>query len=111
MRIMTWFQFPMTLLIPLVAILVGAIANAHRDAPPAADDTVVRVVMPWLALVATAILLGTAAALVRRGFAVAFPLVLLAEAGVAVDIVPAVRTGIRAEVRTFLLRAGRATVR
>jgi hypothetical protein len=132
MRILTWFQFHLTLVTLVVAIVLGAVLSGHDLSYTSVDDPVARqlgrVEVLILVLAGTAILLAVAAALVRRGFMVAFPLVILAEVAVLVDVGLAVRTGVilglvavlllilggwiladlfRREVRTFLIHSPR----
>jgi hypothetical protein len=130
MRILTWFQFYLTLVALVVAIILGAVLS-HRpylgtDDP--FEQQLDRVQELMLVLTGTAILLAVTAALVRRGFAVAFPMVILAEMAVLVEVWLAARAGIvlgvvvallvilggwilvdlfRREVRTFLLHSPR----
>lgn len=107
MRILTWFQCHLTLVTLVVSIIVAAILSTHDLSSVGADDPIERqldhTAVLILALPATAILLAVTAALVRRGFAIAFPLVILCELAVLVDVGLAFRTGIVLSVVTLLL--------
>jgi hypothetical protein len=108
MRILTWFQFHLTLVTLLVAIVIAATLSSRRLANfgvggDPIEQQLERVEVLCLALTGTAILLAVTAALVRRGFAVAFPLVLLAEVAVLVDVALAAGAGIVLRVVVVLL--------
>ncbi|MCW3845431.1 hypothetical protein ONA70_35750 [Micromonospora yasonensis] len=132
MRILIWLQFHLTSVNLVVAVVAGAILSgstsgrSYASASGASGDQLGRLEMLMPARKGTAVLLGLTAALVRRGFLVAFPLVLAAEAVVLVDLGLAARAGIvvgivaallvvlggwiladlfRREVRAFLLRS------
>ncbi|WP_203921979.1 hypothetical protein [Rugosimonospora africana] len=107
MRILTWFQCHLTLVTLVVSVIVGAIVSGRELSSTGADDPVERqlghIEVLILALPATAILLAITAALVRRGFAVAFPLVILCELAVLVDVGLALRAGVVLSIVTLLL--------
>jgi hypothetical protein len=105
-RILSWLQFYVTLMILLVQIvLVGTLPrpNVFGDVYDRYEQHINTLQTLILTLLATALLLGTAAALLRRGYILALPLVILAEAAVAVDIWLAARVGILSAALVVLL--------
>jgi hypothetical protein len=98
-RILTWFQFHLSVVFLIVAIVAAAILSGQGGRPFLMYDDSARrglaAVEPlMLALAGSAVLLATAAFLLRRGWAVALPLVFLAEVAVVVDVWLAVRAGL-----------------
>lgn len=105
-RILTWFQFYVALLILLVQLIVLGTTpepNGLGDAYDQYQQLTDMLAMLMLTLVATSVLLGTAAAFLRRGFAIALLLAILAEATVAVDIWFAARVGVLSTALVVLL--------
>jgi hypothetical protein len=96
-RILTWFQFHLTLVTLLVAIVVGVILSGRKLSYLGADDAAAqqldRVMTLMLVLAGTAVLLAVAAATMRRGWTVSFPVLILAEIAVLASNVLAARAG------------------
>jgi hypothetical protein len=105
-RILTWFQFYLTLVILAVALVVGGIASGSTRSVVRTDEAsrqyLGRVEVLMLVLAATAVLLAISAAVLRRGFAVAYPLTVVAELAVLLAFVLAVRAGVVLIVVTVL---------
>jgi hypothetical protein len=86
-RILTWFQFHLTVVTLIVVTIAGAVLSGqgdwaflmYRDDARRGTDTML---MVMLVLAGTAFLLGFAAFALRRAWAVSLPLVALAEVAV-----------------------------
>ena len=99
-RILTWFQFHLTVITLIVTIVAGAILSGqgdwaylmYRDDARRGTDAML---MVMLALLGTLVLLAVTAFGLRRDWAVSLPLVILAEAAVVVDVVLAMWAGLQ----------------
>jgi hypothetical protein len=126
LRILLWFQMHLTLiglLIVLAAVgFVASVRHVQLD-----SGVVEQLLLSMLLLVGTAVFLAICAALVRRRWVLVYPLIVLVEVAVIVNIVRAVASGLvgfllvlvyaaltgwviadlsRREVRVYLLRLG-----
>ncbi len=102
-RILTWFQFHLSVLSMLVALAAGVLQSGQADRAFLMTDQSARrgaaaMLLLLLVLGGTAVFLGVAAATASRGWAIAFPLVILAELAVLVDVWLTVRAWLASEV-------------
>src|SRR5690349_21574948 len=87
MRILLWFQFFLTLVLFLAVLIgIGTISDAYDDSFEANQQLQDHLFVLLLLLLGTTLIQALSAGLVRRGWAIVAPLILLSQVAVVVDL-------------------------